>query len=215
MSEILKELKTTERDLRQLVNDVYQTTYNCGNVYIQRLSDFFKENIHISKLLDGYTAVEDISEFYINLGASKSFDIPKDKVLHISLILGMIDKLYQQNDLMSFFVLYKGHKKYNDSIQDGLRDLLNPLYIFLSTRLREQIEEIENTAKKLPSIGGDYVAGNKNQADIIAMDKSKVAKKMNVAFYKKEGFVGGVIAGIISGLAVWGITELIKFLIGR
>lgn len=62
-------------------------------------------------------------------------------------------------------------------------------------------------------------SNNKKQTDFNIINNGKIensilANKSRMKFYQKEGFWPGVLSGIIVGLAVWGIQELIKYLIG-
>ena len=52
--------------------------------------------------------------------------------------------------------------------------------------------------------------GNEKKVVNIENSQNKTTYKK---FYRKDGFWTGVISGIIVGLAVWGIQELIKFLV--
>lgn len=51
-----------------------------------------------------------------------------------------------------------------------------------------------------------------NEKKVVNLENNQ-NKTIHKKFYQKEGFWTGVISGIIVGLAVWGIQELIKFLI--
>jgi len=223
MSEKLKELKATERELRELVKDVYQTKVSDGTVYLQRFCDFINSNENIKPLLADYDPTEkydDVLIYYSDSGHITAIVPPKNKTTHISCILGTISFICKRENLHGLFAFYGGHKNYNNSIQNGLHDLLNPLYTLLSGRLRELIDSIDSKEKSPILHIGDNVVGNKQQAggDIISGDnntkKIKTTTKTNVNFYKKEGFISGVISGVISTLVVMGIIELIKFLIG-
>jgi len=221
MSDKLNELKATERELRTLVTEALNTTHTDDAVYIQRVYDYITKNEFIKPLVDALPCDKTEKLLVCSYGGSVVISAPRDKAIHLASIVSELKNLCERNNLCTDFFCFAGLKKFTDSIQSGLRSLITPLQTYLSTKLRDQIEEIERCTKmEIPTFGGDYVAGDKQQAggDIISGDKNKkqtkTITKTNVSFYKKEGFISGVISGIISSLIVLGIVELIKFLIG-
>jgi len=219
MNEKFKELKVTERELRRLVGNVFKTEVKDGTVYLQRLDNFIKSNNYIKSLLIDYDPTinfEGVLVFYReNKQGIEAIVPPEDETVHISCILGMLNFLCENQNLHEHFFWYKNQQNRNECIQSGLKDLLNPLYTLLSTKLVEIIGEIERNEKMpIQHFDGDYVARDKQhvEGDAFWGDNNK---KTTMAFYKKDGYLSGVITGIISSLIAAAIIKLAQFLIGQ
>ena len=223
----LNELKKVEREFRNYSNELFKTEHSDGNVYLKKFNNYIHENSIIYEIIKEFdNANVDLNDF-IYKDPWLRLIIPEDEKLHYKYILAYIKWLIDNEvNFIGEFQMYKGKRKFNESIQLALNDVVKPLYSFISREIINKITELESSIsekeEQIHSVvniehqyNGDKIgiqdnSINKNGGDITQGDNNKTAK---IKFYKKEGFWSGVISGIIVGLAVWGIEELIKFLI--
>lgn len=238
MSKKLNDLKKTERDFRGLVSNLFNTEWTDGLFHLIKFNTFIHDNKEIKKIISKFDdPTIDISNFVMK-GSTllyTQFDKPLDDSLHYKYILKYINQLIENNtDLKQEFSYYKREKNYNNAIQTAFKDLISPLYTYIIKELISKIEQEEDKEKKLEQkpvdvymgdvakdggvvnkAGHDIASSNNNSTNIagenIIQENNNI--KIKKKFYQKEGFWTGVISGIIVGLAVWGIQELIKFLI--
>lgn len=224
----LNELKKVEREFRNLSNELFSTEYNDGNVYLKKFNNYIRENLIIYEIIREF----DNSNVDLNVFIFKDphfrMIIPEDEKTHYKYIITYIKWLIDNNvKLTSEFIFYKGNKKFNQCIQLALKELVRPLYSYILRELINKIETLESTIKEKEELAfsvynienqhnGDNIgiqdnSLNKVGGDIVQGDNNK--KSTKVKFYQKEGFWSGVLSGIIVGLVVWGIEELIKFLV--
>lgn len=120
-----------------------------------------------------------------------------------------VDKTELRNKAIK---IYWTTRNFNDAINKYLKTAYFPLIRFIQTKLEELILEFEDEEKitmyennkiEIKQEGGK---GNK-----VKISKSQ-NKETNFVF-QKESFWLGVLGAVISGLVVWGITELIKIIV--
>ena len=233
MKEKLKNLKKANGELRDITSYLYRTTVSDDKTNLIKFRNFIHSNEIVKEIILPYIDDSvDISKFAYFGQFHIVFDKPVEDDLLYKYIIKFIDEaIDDKRTLHEIFVYYKRKRSLDDSIQEGLKDLVDPLFRFISRELISQIEEIENELSNkaqevilgdvakdggvIKKAGRDYSEANNSpttkttSGDIFQGDKN--SKKVH--FYQKEGFVSGIISGIIVGLAVWGIEELIKFLI--
>ena len=235
----LNELKKVERELRGIVSTLFETETSDGNLYLIKFNEYINNNSVIKEIVRDYIDKDiNLNDFIYKTDFGYiQFDIPVDESLHYKYILKYISHLIENKIvLVREFSHYKNKKTYNDCIQLALKDLINPLYSYISRELMSKIEDLESKIREEEiKSHGDFIIGdvaknggvfnketgdkisnhhntsNNANGDLVQGDNNKKVVKQK--FYQKEGFWTGVLSGIIVGLAVWGIQELIKFLI--
>lgn len=235
MKDKLKELKITDRELRRVIGALYNTQKKDNKTHLIILDNFFKQNDIIKECLQPFREMDvDLNDFVYQGSYSNEvvFKYPIDNKSRNALILKYIDYLLSdemnKTSLMSTFTYYNGNKTYDDAIQNALRDLVNPLYLYMNDYIKEKIEDLEdenkdNSGKTIHTgmyvenqVSGNQIKDNEVKGDIIQGDKNEKIVKQK--FYQKEGFWGGVLSGVIATLIstgiIWGITELIKLIVG-
>lgn len=207
-------------------SDAMRTTYDSGMAALIRYKKHIDEEPLISQIMEK-TRLEatDAPDMLLSLngGYSISYEVDEEKNLPILYkhLTYMVENL---NDLRGYASKYFGfkHKTLNESIYELLHRSLYPIIQYIQSELnarltlQEEQEKRESDAKVVNNYGGDHyqdsvVQKNNQQASMnnVGNDNSK-----KTFHFQKESFFLGIVASVISGLIVWGITALIQYLIG-
>ena len=124
------------------------------------------------------------------------------------------------NDLSNYAFWMFRAKKFDESIRKLLEVSVAPFIQYVQAKLEEIYLDIQEQDKRdnVPNyVAGDIITNSTVQKDFVGnatmrdVNNDKSTKHFN---FQKESFFLGVFSAVISGLLVWGITELIKYIIG-
>jgi len=228
-SEIRISIQEIQKRARAIYNQEIDANVNSketGTTFLIRYINFIDSNEVIKSILSEFDKTPCLHEEFVkfssiehapyNVAPITNFITPVEPDKEISYILMAIHYLKEQNLKALFYD--GGNKKTNANIRAGLKMLIEPLTQYIVENLKSKFDEMEESEiESLPLIvQGDVIYGNKNQAgrDINSKTTVKTKNVFKIIKNQKQGFVLGIISGIITGLSVWGITELIRFLIG-
>lgn len=144
-------------------------------------------------------------------------DIIKDKAILYKHLTYMTENTMK----LKFYAhsIFFTSKKYNDAIRRLLETSVLPIINYIQLKLSELLTEAEDEEKRVQSTpihNGDIFYGNNNQKvengsasmKNVGNDNSK-----KTFTFQKESFFLGFVSAVISGLVVFGLEELIRYLI--
>lgn len=204
------EVKKILKSFNNIASDVMNIKYDTGKAPLITLKNFINTNEQVKEIfkdiLKNYENAEDFFTFGQN--TIEVFE----NVDEIEFLKSSYKLLCEDCDDKTE-LRYKAHRVYwttrnfNDAINKYLKTAYFPLIRFIQTKLEELILEFEDEEK--------FAMSENNKIEIKQEggkgNKVKISKSQNKEtnfIFQKESFWLGVLGAIISGLVVWGITEL-------
>lgn len=201
-----------------VMNTTYQTRENTLNNY----KNYIENEATIKELMsDVFEASHDAPDLFRetddSLEIMSDSDEIKDKaILYKHLCFMVNDKRELCNYALS---IYWRERKCNSAIRKLLEISMKPLIEYIQLKLNDMLLEAEDEEKQSISTihNGDNFYGDNNQkvengiAQMRDVGNDKSHKKF---YFQKESFWMGVLSAVIAGLVVFGIEELVRYLIG-
>lgn len=112
------------------------------------------------------------------------------------------------------------YRKFDDMINELMKVSFFPITQYIKRKLNEEYlfreEKERNQSQPSIQVGGDYISGNGivQKGSENTVKNAQNNKSVQKFEFHKGSFFLGILASVISGLIVWGITELIKYIIG-
>lgn len=204
------EVKKILKNFNNIANDVMNIKYDTGKAPLITLKNFINTNEQVREIfkdvLKNYENAEDFFTF------GQYFVEVVENVDEIEFLKSSYKLLCEDCDdetrlQYKAHTVYRTTKSFNDAINQYLKTAYFPLIRFIQTKLEELILEFEDEEKVAMSENNKIVVkqegGKGNKVKI-----SKSQNKETTFVFQKESFWLGVLGAIISGLIVWGITEL-------
>ena len=207
-------------------SDAMRTAYDSGMAALIRYKTYIDEDALISLILeqtriDAKEAPDMFSR--VNGGFNLTYEVEEDKNLPI-LYKHLTYMVENVKDIRGYALQFYGykHKKYNDMIYDLLKTSLLPLIQYIQSELNDRLtlqeeqEKRESDVKVVNNYGGDHYQDSVVQKDNQQASMNNVGNdnSKKTFHFQKESFFLGIVASVISGLIVWGITALIQYLVG-
>lgn len=206
------EIKKTMKEHGDYASAVMNLRADSITTPIVRYKNFINSN-EIVKSIMGEIIEKSVTSPDLFLRDGTSYEV--DEIDNLAIFYKHLCYISQEDfNLLSHAVSHYAlkYKNFNDMIQALLNFSVLPIIQFIEKNLSLlYIEQEEREKQKQPFIGHQYNIqqnGNKNTIKDSQNDNSVHKFEFN-----KGSFFLGVLASIISGLAVWGITELIMYLL--
>lgn len=219
-------MKTTEikkvimkhTDLASAVmNTKYDTRENTLLAYKTFIDTNALVNSIISPIKQAALEAPDLYEGNYRGPINSDADEIKDKAILYKHLAFMVES---NKELGTYaYSIYWVEKNFNASIQKLLRTSVLPLINYIRLKLEELYTEAEEQEKKnVPStihngdniFGGNVQKVENGEASMSNVGNDNSTKTFN---FQKESFFLGILSAIVSGLIIFGIEELIKYLL--
>ncbi len=219
VAEIKKIIMKHNHYASELLNTNHTTATNTPYTYKKyidetpMISEILNEVIELSKTAEDLFTGDQFG--HISIRSSN------DELEMMAMYYKHLDVLAMKGDDFSHYAFWIVRKKHFDDCISQLLELsAKPLINFINNKLQEikvDAEEEERRIATIPSyVGGDVITNSTVQKDIggnAAMRDINSNKSEKHFHFQKESFFLGMVSAVVSGLLVWGIEELIKFLI--
>ena len=201
-----------------LMNTDYSTPTNTAYAYKKYIdgtpviADILKDVVETSKTAE---------ELFIRNSFSVEMRTSTDEIEMMAMYYKHLGEISVDGfDLANHaFWIYR-RKSYNEDIRKLLESVVYPLIQYIDIKWKEiyiDIQEQEKASVQPQIHIGDTITDSVVQKDIEGKSviKSSGNDKHNKHFnFQKESFFLGILSAVVSGLIVWGITELIIYFIG-
>ena len=220
VAEIRKIISNHNYYASNLMNTTTSTPTNTALAYKR----YIDEAPVISEILKEIVVRSQTAEelFVVNKSVmSFSMRYSNDEIEMMAMYYKHLGEMSEENfDLQNHAYWTFRRKSFNDSIRELLNQTVYPVIQYIDMKLKEVYTDIEEQerAKMQPNIHiGDNITESVVQKDNEGKSviKNSGNDKHNKHFnFQKESFFLGILSAVVSGLVVWGITELIKYIIG-
>ena len=201
---------------------VMNTNYETRENTIASYKNFIDTNSIISSIISPIKeAAADAPDLFNKNGYDISVCSDTDDIKDKAILYKHLSFMAESNKNLAHYAIsiYWRERKFNSAIQKLLQASVLPLINYIRLKLEELYAESEDQEKQEQSTSihnGDNIYGcnfQKVENGQAAMNNvGNDNSKKNFTF-QKESFFLGVLSAIISGLILFGIEELIKYLI--
>ncbi len=219
------EIKKVINEHRTRSSDVMNLKYDSPNAPLIRYKDYINNNETIKTILsDIIEKAKNAEEMFVICSyGNHTLHYEVDEIENLAIMYKHLNKIAVDNFNLCHYasqLFAMKYKKYNDMINELLKTSVLPIMQFIQRELENLYDEVKSKEGQGMGVSqvqvhGDYYSGNEvvqvgnnNKMKDIKNDKS--VKKFN---FNKESFFIGLASAVVTELIVWGIVELIKFLI--
>ena len=214
------EIKTTMKEHSDYASAVMNLRHDSILSPIIRYKTFVESNELVKEIMapiieKSKTAVD----LYTNDGINYEVDeIENLAILYKHLVYMSQDGFNLRQHAAQCYVIK--YRNFNDMINELMKVSFFPIVQYINRKLNEMYllceEKERNQNQPSIQVGGDYISGNgivqKGRNNKVKDTQNN--KSVQKFEFHKGSFFLGIVASVISGLIVWGITELIKHIIG-
>lgn len=219
VAEIKKIIMKHNHYASELLNTNHTTATNTAYAYKKYIDETPLIVEILNKVIELSKTVDDL--FVEDEFGSISVHSSNEELEMMAMYYRHLDVLVTKGDNLSNYAFWIVRKKHFDDCISQLLELsVKPLINFINNKLQEikmDAEEEERRTTAMPSyVGGDVITNSTVQKDIggnAVMRDINSNKSEKHFHFQKESFFLGVVSAVVSGLLIWGIEELIKFLI--
>ncbi len=219
IADIKKIISNHNRYASNLMNTTHLTSTNTALTYKKFIDETPVISVFLKDIIEASVTAK---ELFNNDEWSTTITVSDNEEEMMSMYYKHLSYMATEvKDLSTYaFSKFFHEKKFDNAIKKLLSVAVAPLIQYIRLKLEELYLDIEEQEKsKITStyIEGDVynnstvqkeIGGNATMRDV-GNDKS--SKHFN---FQKESFFLGVVSSVVSALIVWGVTELIKYLIG-
>lgn len=206
------EIKKTMKEHSDYASAVMNLRYDSITTPIFRYKSFIENNDIVKEIMS--TIIEK-SKTAADLFVHNGISYEKDEIDNLAILYKHLVFMSQEDfDLRNYAITHYAIqcKKIDDAIQKLLKFAVLPIIQYIDRRLSNLYAECEEKEKQnQPYIGNQYNIQQNGKNNTVK--DSQNDKSVHKFEFHKESFFLGVLASVVSGLVVWGITELIKYLI--
>ena len=212
IADIKKIISNHNRYASNLMNTTHLTSTNTALTYKKFIDETPVISVFLKDIIEASVTAK---ELFNNDEWSTTITVSDNEEEMMSMYYKHLSYMATEvKDLSTYaFSKFFHEKKFDNAIKKLLSVAVAPLIQYI----RLDIEEQEKSKITSTYIEGDVynnstvqkeIGGNATMRDV-GNDKS--SKHFN---FQKESFFLGVVSSVVSALIVWGVTELIKYLIG-
>lgn len=206
------EIKKTMKDHSDYASAVMNLRYDSITTPIIRYKNFIDNNEIVNNIMKPIRdKAVTAADLYLQSGVSYEVDeIDNLAILYKHLCFMAQENFNLLNHAVDHYALKC--KSFNDMIHKLLKFSVLPLIQYIERQLSNIYVECEDKEKQSQSyIENQYnIQQNGDNGTIKDVQNNKSVSKFE---FNKDSFLLGILASVASGLIVWGITELIMFLI--
>ena len=205
-----------------VASDVMNTKYDTRGNTIATYKNFIDGNDTIAEILAPIRIASiDAPDLFKNERDGISVYSDADEIKDKAILYKHLTFMAESDKELKYYArsIYWAESKFDIAIQKLLQTSVRPLIEYIRLKLEEMYAEAEDQEKieRATSIhNGDNIYGGnvqkvKNgQASMKNVGNDNSKKKFN---FQKESFFLGVLSAVVSGLIVFGLEELIRYLI--
>lgn len=223
------ELKNIIAKHNRYASDVMNIKYDSGNAALVRYKHFIDEDAVISEIMkNAREKSAEAPDMFTSNGVGYTYTYEIDEAENLPILYKhlsyMVDNATDLK-LYAFKFYATKYKKFNDMIRELLKTAVFPIIQYIQAELnalcttQEDNERRESGVK--PVVQGNYYEGDHYQDSVVQKNNHKATmtdvkndKSKKIFQFQKESFFLGIVASVVSGLIVWGITALIQHFIG-
>ena len=206
----------------RVASAVMNTKYDTRENTLATYKNFIDSNETIAEILSPVKiASVDAPDLFKNEKGGISIYSDSDEIKDKAILYKHLTFMVENDKELKYYAhsIYWTERKFDVAIQKLLQASVRPLIEYVTLKLEEMYvdaEDQENTEKKISIHTGDNIYGNnvqkveKGQASMKNVGNDNSKKKFN---FQKESFFLGVLSAVVSGLIVFGLEELIRYLI--
>lgn len=202
----------------RLTSEFMAIKYDSTNVALIRYKKFIDSEETIQSILSNIVMkAKDAPDLFATTENQFGFHYETDEIDNLAILYKHLSFLVDNNvDLPSYSLKNncRKYKKINEMIFNLLKDYVLPISAYISEQLKQMFNKLDMQEKNI--YNGDVVYGIQQKDNDKAVAKNVGNNKFKTTFNFNTGsFLLGILSAVTSGLIVWGITELIMFLISK
>ena len=217
------EIKKIIMQHNSVASAVMNTKYDTRENTVLSYKNFIDSNCVIAEILSPIRqASVNAPDLFQNENHGISIHSDSDEIKDKAILYKHLTFMVENDKDLKYYAhsIYWTERKFDVAIQKLLQASVRPLIEYIRLKLEEMYAEAEDQEKieQTTSIhNGDNIYGGNIQkvgngkASINNVGNDNSKKKF---IFQKESFFLGVLSAVVSGLIVFGIEELIRYIIG-